>query len=138
MPPGGLGLSMQGGTLQNISPNASREEQMSVLNDVINRLNGMLKTTVQSDGTNKRYLQGYQSGGWPGGDFGMKISIPGVDVTQATNSQLLFSWDYTTNTQVFYDPITHKDIGQQGILPNSKGGSAWAKDGESVNDAFGA
>lgn len=136
MPPGGLGLSMQGGTLQNVSPNASREEQMAVLNDVINRLNGMLKTTVQSDGTNKRYLQGYQANGWPGGDFGMKISIPGVDVTQATNTQLLFSWDYTTNTQIFYDPITHLDIGQQGILPNGEGGSAWSKKNDSVSGAF--
>lgn len=136
MPPGGLGLNMQGGTLQNLPSAASRDEQINALNDVINRLNAMLKTTVQSDGTSKRYLNGFQAGGWPGGDFGMKISIAGVDVTNATDSQLLFSWDYTTNTQIFYDPTSHKDIGQQGILPNGVGGSAWSKEGEAVSDAF--
>lgn len=129
---------MQGGTLQNVPGAASRDEQITALNDVINRLNSMLKSQTFSDGKNKRYINGYFPGGWPGGDFGMKISLPGYDVTTATADQLLFSWDYTTNTQIFYDPTTRKDIGIQGILPNNLGGSAWANENESVKDAFGA
>lgn len=131
------GLSMQGGTLQRLPPGADNQTMVAVLNDIVVRLNGMLKTTVQSDGTNKRFLNGFQKGGWPGGDFGMKISIAGVDVTKATESELLFSWDFTTNTQIFYDPTTHLDVGQQGILPNGRSGSAWSKDGDSVSGAFG-
>ena len=133
-----LGHSMSGGFLPPIPASASREEQIGAINEVIARLNNMLKAQVYSDATTKRFLQGYQAGGWEGGDFGMKISLPGVDVTKATAEQLLFSWDYTTNKQIFYDPdIPGRDIGHQGILPNGKGGSAWAKDGESVLDAFG-
>lgn len=133
-----LGMQFDGGSLQKLTPNASKEQQTAVINDILDRLNNLLQTTVQSDGTTKRYLQGYQKDGWPGGDFGMKISLPGVDVTDATDEQLLFSWDYTTNTQIFYDPkIPGRDVGMQGILPNEKSGSSWAKDGESVSDAFG-
>lgn len=132
-----LGMQMQGGFLRPLPPTASNEEQTAVINDIVSRLNDLLKTQVFSDNNNKRYLQGFQSGGWPGGDFGMKISLPGVDVTEATDEELLFSWDYTTNTQVFYDPqVPGRDVGQQGILPNGKSGNAWAKDGESVSDAF--
>lgn len=132
-----LGLKMDGGYLPPIPPSSSPTEQIAAINDVITRLNNMLSFQVYSDDTTKRFLQGYSAGGWPGGDFGMKISIPGVDVTEATDEELLFSWDFTTNKQIFYDPNTHLDIGHQGILPNGKGGSAWAKDGESVKDAFG-
>lgn len=132
-----LGKVFQGGTLQPLPPNATKEQQTAVINDILVRINSLLQTQVTSDGTDKRYLNGYQKGGWPGGDFGMKISLPGVDVTTASASELLFSWDYTTNTQVFYDPDDPgRDVGQQGILPNGKSGNAWAKDGESVSGAF--
>jgi len=143
MGPGLFGLPMQGGTLQNIPPNAGREEQINALNDVINRLNNMLKAQTFSDGTSKRYVQGYAKGRWPGGDFGVAISKPGEDVTQVEFANLLFAWDFSTNkqyfnggTQIFYDPETGKDVGQVGILPNGKGGNAWAKENESVDDAF--
>jgi hypothetical protein len=86
------GLSMDGGTLQRLPPNATREQQIAVLNDVIERLNSLLKTQIFADATSKRLLIGYQPSGWgPGIDFGIKMSIDGVDVTKATDDQLLFS-----------------------------------------------
>jgi len=102
MGPGILGMGLGGGTLNEIPPNASREEQIASLNDVIKRLNAQLKTQTFTDGTNKRYVNGYLAGGWPGGDFGLKISAPGYDVTDP-NAVLLYYWDYTTNTQVIYN-----------------------------------
>lgn len=136
MPPGGLGLSMSGGTLQNLPAAASREEQINALNDVINRLNSMLKSQIFSDGTTKRMIIGFQKNGWgEGKDFGIKVSIPGVDVNNAAENELLFKMDLATWT--YYDPDTHLDIGQIGILPDGEGGMAWAKKGESVNEAFG-
>lgn len=131
----GPGLSMQGGTLQNIPPNASREEQTAALNDVINRLNALNKAQIFSDGTTKRMLIGYQKNGWgEGKDFGMKVSIEGVDVSKATDSQLLFKMDLTT--WYYYDPTTNKNVVQLGILPDGKGGVAVAKTGNNVEDAF--
>lgn len=132
----GPGLSMQGGTLQNIPPNASREEQTAALNDVINRLNGMLKQQVFSDGTTKRMIIGYQKGGWGDGkDFGIKVSIDGVDVSKATDSQLLFKMDL--QTWFFYNPNdSNHNVAQLGILPDGNGGVAVAKPGYDVGDAF--
>lgn len=135
---GSLGQGLSGGYLNTVPPNATREEQIAAINDIIGRLNSMLKTQIYSDGESKRFLQGYQPEGWPGGDFGMKISLPGVDVTQASDDELVFSWDFTTGTQIFYDPaVPGLDVGMQGILPNNKSGQAWAKDGETVKGAFG-
>jgi hypothetical protein len=126
---------MQGGTLQNIPPNASREEQTAALNDVINRLNALNKAQIFSDGNTKRMLIGYQKNGWGDGkDFGMKVSIDGVDVSKATDSQLLFKMDLTT--WYYYDPATNKNVVQLGILPDGKGGVAVAKPGYDVEDAF--
>lgn len=86
------GLSMSGNYLQNIAPNASRDEQIAALNDVINRLNGLLKTQIFADATSKRLLIGYQQNGWgQGNNFGIKMSVEGVDVTTADDNQLLFS-----------------------------------------------
>jgi hypothetical protein len=133
MPPG---LGMQGGTLQNIPPNASREQQMASLNDVINRLNALTKSIVFSDGQNKRMLIGYQKNGWGDGkDFGIKISIDGVDVSKASDSQLLFKMDM--QTWFFYNPDdSNHNVMQLGILPDGKGGIAVAKTGNDVEDAF--
>jgi len=86
-----FGQPMDGGTLQNLPPNATQEQQVAVLNDVINRLNQLLKVQIFSDSTNKRMLIGYQKDGWgTGEDFGIKVSLEGVDVTEATDEQLLF------------------------------------------------
>lgn len=103
MPPSGiLGMQMNGNNLESVAPNATREEQITVINNIISRLNGLLKSQIFTDGKNKRYVNGYLAGGWPGGDFGLKISAPGYDVTDP-NAQLLYYWDYTTNTQVIYN-----------------------------------
>lgn len=127
---------MQGGTLQNIPPNASREEQTAALNDVINRLNGLLKQQIFSDGQTKRMIIGYQKGGWgEGKDFGIKVSIDGVDVTKASDSQLLFKMDL--QTWFFYNPNdSNFNVAQLGILPDGSGGVAVAKPGYNVEDAF--
>lgn len=101
MGPNGIGMGLGGGNLVPIPPNASREEQIAALNDIIARLNAQLKSQTFTDGTNKRYISGYQAGGWPGGDFGIKLSAPGYDVTDL-DAVLLYSWDFTTNQQVTY------------------------------------
>lgn len=152
-----LGQALQGGSLPTLSPNASKEEQTSVINDIVNHLNNSLQTQVYADGVSKRLLIGFQKGGWDGGasDFGIKMSIAGQDVTTASDTQLLFtmsmnSWiwrnssgilikkyDSTKGNETFYDPSNGLDIGQQGILPDGTGGAAWAKPGNSVNNGFG-
>lgn len=129
-----LGMQMQGGELQRLAPNATKEQQTAVLNEIIDRLNNALKTQVFSDGDNKRLILGYQKDGWgPGKDFGIKVSAEGFDVTNATDEQLLIKFDLETWTY-YQDGI---DVGQVGKLPNGKSGEAWSKAGESVNTAFG-
>lgn len=147
-----LGMAMQGGTLQKLSPDASKEQQTAVLNEIIDRLNDMLKAQVFSDGTSKRYLQGYSPGRWPGGDFGIAISKPGDDVHDVEFDNLLFAWDFSTNNQyfnggkqtfvggtsVYVDPRTLIDFFWAGILPDGKGGFIASKEGLSVeNDVYG-
>ena len=100
---GVLGQGLAGGYLNTLPPNASREEQIAAINDMVNRLNSMLKTQVYSDGESKRYIQGFSNGRWPGGDFGIAISKPGGDVTLVDFSDLLYAWDFSTNTQYYYD-----------------------------------
>lgn len=130
-----LGLDMQGGTLKRVPPNATPQMQISVINDIVDRLNQNLRTQYFSDGTTRRMLIGYQENGWGAGKhFGMKVSIEGVDVAKASDAQLLFKMDMRT-WFFFQDGL---DIGQIGVLPNGTSGSAWAKDGESVNSSFGA
>jgi hypothetical protein len=97
------GMGLDGGFLPNVPPNASAQVQNAALNDVINRLNGLLKTQVFSDGTSKRMLFGFQKDGWgPGKDFGIKISAEGVDVSTATDDDLLFKMDM--DTWRWFDP----------------------------------
>lgn len=131
-----LGLGMSGGTLQPLQPNATRDQQTTTINDIINRLNSLLKSQIFSDGQNKRMLIGYQKGGWGDGkDFGIKISIDGVDVTKAGDDQLLFKMDM--QTWFFYNPTDgNHNVMQLGILPDGQGGIAVAKPGQDVEDAF--
>lgn len=130
-----LGQQNDGGFLPPVPPNAGQQVQIAAINDVINRLNSMLKQQIFSDGTSKRMIIGYQKDGWgTGKDFGMKVSIDGVDVTKATDDQLLFKMDLST--WYFYDPTTKKNSVQIGILPNGNGGVAVAKSGNNVADAF--
>ena len=111
-----LGQSLSGGTLNPVPPNASREQQITAINDIINRLNAILKTQTYSDGQTKRFVMGYQKSGWPGGDFGMKISLPGVDIDEAGEKGLLFSWDFTTGQQSF-----RNDAGKEMTVIDTKG-----------------
>lgn len=91
------GASLDGGWLPNVPPNAEAQVQNAALNDVIDRLNSLLKRQIFSDGTNKRMLLGFQENGWgTGKSFGIKISADGVDVTTATDEQLIFSMDMET------------------------------------------
>lgn len=140
---GESGLPLKGGYLNRVPATADLQAIAVALNDVIDRLNDQLKTQVFADTQSKRFIQGYSPGRWPGGDFGLAISAEGDDVLTVDFDSLLFAWDFSTNkqyirggTQLFYDPTTGLNIGQQGILPNNKGGQAWAKDGQSVDDAF--
>lgn len=98
-----LGQQLDGGTLNTLAPNASQEETIAALNDIIRRLNAMLKTQVYSDSESKRYIQGFAEGRWPGGDFGIAISKPGADVFSSEFDELLYAWDFSTNTQYYYD-----------------------------------
>ncbi len=130
-----LGLPLQGGFLQRVPPNATKEQQAVILNDVIDRLNTLLKTQVFSDGVTKRMLFGFQKDGWGAGkDFGIKISMDGIDVTQASDSQLIFKMDM--NTWFFYEPSTGRNYMQFGILPDGTGGQVITPAGVSVGDVF--
>lgn len=129
----GLGMQLDGGTLNTLSPNASQEDIVTSLNDIIRRLNTMLKAQVFSDGENKRMIIGYQKDGWgEGKDFGIKVSVEGVDVTTANEAQLLLSFDL--ETWFYYEGGIN--IGQIGKLPNGVIGEAWAKVGEGVPGAI--
>lgn len=123
MGPGILGMQFNGGTLETVAPNASREEQVRVINDIIARLNDLLKTQTFTDGKNKRYINGYLAGGWPGGDFGVKLTAPGYDVTDP-NAVLLYSWDYTTNQQITY--TNGVPVVLVGNSPLDNEGGVWA------------
>jgi hypothetical protein len=130
-----LGMLMQGGELQRLAPNSTLEQVIGTTNDVIDRLNGLLRTQIFADDQSKRMLFGYQKDGWgTGKDFGIKISKEGIDVTKATDDQLLFKMDL--ETWFWYDPDSPRNHTQIGILPNGKGGVDVARDGNNVADAY--
>lgn len=126
---------LDGGTLQPVPPNAPSATQIQRLNDVINTINSMLKTQVFSDATSRRMLIGYQANGWGSGkDFGIKVSVPGVDVLKANDDQLLFKMDIST--WYFYDPNSRNNFMQLGVLPDGTGGFAVADVGKNVSEGF--
>lgn len=126
------GLPLKGGMLQRVAPTATLQEIAAAQNDVIDRLNGLLKTQIFSDGTTKRMLIGYQANGWGAGkDFGIKISIAGVDVTTATNNQLLFKMDMATWRWFDSDGRNYVNIGMRSSGTN---GFEMAKPGNTLND----
>lgn len=128
-----LGQPLNGGHLPPIPPNASREAQIVALNDVIKRLNLMLKTQVFADSTSKRMLFGYQKDGWGAGkDFGIKISMEGVDVMTATHDQLIFSMDM--ETWQWLDPDEERNYVNIGTRASGTKGFEMAKPGETLDD----
>lgn len=127
------GLKLQGGTLQRVPPAPTMQELTNVLNDVIDRLNSQLKTQVFSDGTSKRMLFGYQESGWKNGtvSFGIKISMEGIDVSQATDDQLLFSMDM--ETWRWFDPDGRNFV-NIGLRSTNTHGFEMAKPTEELDD----
>lgn len=127
-----LGLSLDGGTLPMVPPNAPPEAQISALNDIINRLNSLNKTIVMADDISKRMIIGYQKDGWgTGKDFGIKISIPNVDVTTATDEQLIFSM--SMETWRWFDPDGRNYV-NIGLRSTGTYGFEMAKPGEALDD----
>lgn len=150
-----LGMNLQGGQLQRVPPGISTDAQTAVLNDIIDRLNGLLKTQVFSDGTSRRMMIGYQKDGWGAGqDFGIKVSLPGIDVASASDAQLLFkmaldkwTWrnsdgdlvkefDIAGGTTFDYNPSDGKNFMQTGKLPNGGYGWAVAEPGHDVSEGY--
>lgn len=129
------GASFDGGFLRSIPPNASQSEQVAAINEVINRLNDLLRVQTFSDNTTRRMLIGYQQDGWgTGKNFGIKISQEGIDVTTATDSELLFSMDLSAWN--WFDPNDGSNPIRIGIMPDGSHDVIVAKPGESVNDYF--
>lgn len=127
-----IGVKLDGGYLREVPPNAPMQVQIATLNDVIRRLNGLLKTQVFSDGTTKRMLFGYQQNGWgPNKHFGIKISIEGIDVTTATDDQLLFKMDMET-WRWFEDG--GRNFVNIGLRSSGTQGFEMAKPGETLDD----
>lgn len=129
---GPIGQLMDGGSLPPVPPNATQQIQIAAINDIINRLNNLLKTQTYSDGNTKRMLFGYQKDGWGvGKDFGIKISQPGIDVMKATDAQLIFKMDM--DTWRWYDPSSRNYV-NIGNRSSGTYGFEMAKPGESLNE----
>lgn len=128
-------MILAGQALPYVATNASTDQQIAAINRIIDRLNAMLQQISLSDGSNRRMFIGYQKDGWGAGkDFGIKISIPGVDVLTATDEQLLFKMDI--ETWYWYDASTKKNVMQVGRKPNNKYGFAVAKEGKNVAEGY--
>lgn len=126
---------LSGGALPYVPPNAPTDQQIAAINRIIDRLNQMLSQVVLSDGSTRRMFIGYQKDGWgTGKDFGIKISIPGVDVLQATDDQLLFKMDI--ETWYWYDANTTKNVMQVGKLPDGVYGWDVAETGYNVSEVY--
>lgn len=120
--------------LPKVSPNDPPEAMIAVINQIVEFINQYQQLQSVSDANDKRYVNGLLPGRWPGGDFGMAISKPGEDVTTANFEDLLFAWDYTTNTQYWnYNGVNYR---QDGTLPDGTGGTVITKPGRSVTDVF--
>lgn len=153
-----IGQPLSGGSLPRLEPTASKEEQTVVINDIVDKLNEMLKTQIFADGSAKRMLIGYQKDGWGlGSDFGIKVSLPGIDVTSATDAQLLFrmatdnwqwrnsvgqlvrTFDIANGAETWTDPISLLPTIRTGSAPTAdKRAGVWvAKPGQNVTTLLG-
>lgn len=120
-------------TLPRLSGAMSQDYMVSVLNQVIDFINSSQRTTIINDGTTNRYLIGYQKDGWGAGkDFGIKVSKPGIDVTEASDDDLLFKNDFAT--EFWYNDTNN--YRQDGLLPDGRYGFAIAAPGNDVQDGF--
>ena len=127
--------NLAGGALPYVPPNAPTDQQIAAINRIVDRLNQMLSQISLSDGATRRMYIGYQKDGWGfGKDFGIKISIPGVDVLTASDTQLLFKMDI--ETWYWYDPNTTKNVMLLGKKPDETYGEVVAKPGFDVAEIY--
>lgn len=127
-----LGQRMDGGMLPTLPPDATIQDIIERTNEVIVRINLGLKTNVLADNTSRRFLFGLQLGGNEDGSdfFGMKVSMEGVDVTTATDDQLLFKMDM--DTWLWSDPENARNFFLIGLKSDGSQGAQLAKPGESL------
>ena len=133
--------------------NASNINNLMQESNKTSEILGNNQLTLFTDGTTNRYLIGYVTNGWGVGDnVGIKISQPGIDVTAATDTQLLYKNDFNSEenynnsgqliyknnftTQFWYNATTGKNVMQAGLLPDGTYGWAVAAAGYNVSDGF--
>ena len=128
-------MALDGNTIPYVPPAATPQQQIAAINRVIDIINSFQQQIVFADGTTKRMLIGYQKDGWgEGKDFGIKISIDGVNVYDATEDQLLFKMDL--DTWFYYDKTTKKNFMQIGQLPDESYGWVVSAEGSDVKDIY--
>lgn len=124
-------MPLNGNTLPYVPPTATADQQIASINRIIDIINAFQQQIIFSDASNKRMFIGYQEGGFGGSgkDFGIKVSQPGIDVTTATDSQLLFQMDLTS--WVWYNQGIPNTL--IGAAPNDGRAGIWvAKPGQNV------
>ena len=127
-----LGIEMEAQTLRRLTPNSSRDEQIYMINEIVDILNASSQTQILADSSTKRMLFGFQESGWGDGkDFGIKVSREGVDVTRATNDELLFSMDLFTWR--WFDPDGRNFV-NVGLRSTGTHGFEMAKPTEDLDD----
>lgn len=90
-----LGISPDTGQLPQLPQNAVKAEYISMINRLVDAHNQELIAKIYSDSETRRMIIGYQKDGWGSGkDFGLKLSVEGVDVLTADDADLLFKLAY--------------------------------------------
>ncbi len=120
--------------IESVPPQVSDvNELLPILQRMVDYINSAQRTTIINDGVTNRYLIGYQKDGWgQGKDFGIKISKENVDVTSASDADLVYKSDFTS--EYYYEAgLEYMRIGK---LPNGQGGIAIVKPGVNLPDAY--
>jgi len=128
-------MPLNGKTLPYVPPAADQSQQIRAINQIIDIINAFQQQIVFSDGTNKRMIIGYQKDGFgEGKDFGIKVSVDGVDVNDATDEQLLFKMDLAS--WVWYNGGIPNTL--IGASPDDGRAGIWtAKPGQNVRTLLG-
>jgi hypothetical protein len=80
-----------GATPNRLDPTTSIEDNLALINQNFDALDDQDRTKIIRNGTTPALLLGYQKGGFGTADYGLKIAKTGVDVTTASNDQLIFN-----------------------------------------------
>lgn len=72
-------------------PDSPMSDILAYINQNFDVIDSQDRTKIIKNGSTPTLLLGYQKNGFNGKDYGLKISKPGVDVTTATNDQLIFN-----------------------------------------------